>query len=86
MIDVEQTRDRIESKWFPACERHAGCPVRIADEDITEYEWGWVFCCQELPLTGTAEMGNYFTKFLVTRLTGRFFQPLSEASRFQSHA
>jgi hypothetical protein len=70
MIDVEQAREKITNDWLPVCEVAAGGPVRIADEDTTEYEWGWVFYCEGIASSGEVEKANYYATFLVDRLTG----------------
>ena len=79
MLDLEAARAEVRH-WLPTYERRWRVPACIVEEEITEYEWGWMFVCAPIdPSQVPAERDRWPRRSLVVdRVTG-FVQLVSTA-------
>ena len=79
MLDLEAAKVEVRH-WLPTYERRWQVPACIVADEITEFEWGWMFVCAPVdPSQVPAERDRWPSRcLLVDRVTG-FVQLVSTA-------
>jgi hypothetical protein len=79
MLDLQAAKAEVRH-WLPTYERRWQVPACIVEDEITEYEWGWLFVCAPVDRSQVpAERDRWPTRsLLVDRVTG-FVQLVSTA-------
>ena len=79
MLDLEAAKAEVRH-WLPTYERRWQVPACIVEDEITEYEWGWLFVCAPVdPSQVPTERDRWPRRsVLVDRVTG-FVQLVSTA-------